>query len=141
MKGKRYFDTMRFWFDFDTPMPKKMERFWEEFSRPFIDSFETESEIVITAELPGIKKEDVKLKVDENGLSIKVEEKSRREEEKKEGGFHYRKYSARFKGYGEYIPFSTQADAEKAKATFKNGVLEVRIPKTAKPKGRELRVE
>ena len=141
MKGKRYFDPLRLWLDFDTPMPKKMERFWEEFSRPFIDSFETEEEIVITAELPGVKKEDVKLKVDENGLSIRVEEKSKHEEEKKEKGFHYRAYSARFKGYNEYTSFATPVDPAKAKATFKNGVLEVRIPKTSKAKGRQLRVD
>ncbi|MEM4255562.1 MAG: Hsp20/alpha crystallin family protein [Candidatus Norongarragalinales archaeon] len=141
MNVKRYFDPMRFWLDFDIPMPKRLERFWEDFSRPFIDSFETEDEIVITAELPGVKKEDVKLKVDENGLSIKVEEKSKHEEEKKGKGMHYRAYSARFKGYSEYISFSVPVDAAKAKATFKNGVLEVRIPKAAKAKGRELHVE
>lgn len=141
MKAKRYFDPFRFWFDFDTPMPKKMERFWEEFSRPFIDSFETEGEIVITAELPGVKKEDLKLKVDENGLSIKVEEKTKHQEERKEKGMHYRAYSARFKGYREYVSFSTPVDAAKAKATFKNGVLEVRVPKLSKAKGRELQVD
>jgi len=140
-KGKRYLDPFRLWLDFDTPMPKRLERFWEDFSRPFIDSFETEEEIVITAELPGIKKEDVKLKVDENGLSLKVEEKNSKEDEKKEKGFQYKAYSARFRGYKEYISFATPVDAAKAKATFKNGVLEVRVPKTAKAKGRELRVE
>ncbi|HIH19874.1 TPA: Hsp20/alpha crystallin family protein [Candidatus Micrarchaeota archaeon] len=139
--GKRYFDPFRMWLDFDVPLPARMEKFWNEFSRPFVDSFETEEEIVVTAELPGIKKEDVKLRVDENGLSIKVEEKSRHHEEKKREGVQYKAYSARFKGYSEYISFSTAVDASKAKATFKNGVLEVRIPKIAKAKGRELRVE
>ncbi|MFH1056369.1 MAG: Hsp20/alpha crystallin family protein [Candidatus Micrarchaeota archaeon] len=139
--GKKYLDPTRFWFDFNIPLPRRMERFWEDFSRPFIDSFETEDEIVITAELPGVKKEDVKLKVDENGVSIKVEEKSKHEEEKKGKGSYYHSYSARFKGYSQYISFATPVDAEKAKATFKNGVLEVRIPKLAKAKGRELKVE
>jgi len=137
-----HFDPFGFWFDLDVPLNRRFERFWNEFSRPFIDSFETESEIVITAELPGVKKEDIKLKVDENGINIKVEERTKHEEEKKEKGAYYHSYSARFQGYDEYISFSTKADASKARATFKNGVLEVRIPKLHKAeKGRELRVE
>lgn len=139
--GKRYLDPMRFWLDFDRPMPKRMERFWDEFSRPFVDTFETDEEIVVTAELPGIKKENLKLKVDDNGLSIKVEEKSKHEEEKKQQGAYYKSYSARFRGYNEYVSFSSEVDASKAKATFKNGVLEVRVPKLSKSKGRDLHVE
>ena len=138
---KRYLDPAKNWFDFDAPFQRRMEKAWGEFSRPFVDSFETEGEIVVTAELPGVKKEDVKLKVDEKGLGIKVEEKQKREEEKKDKGYYYHSYSARFSGYNEYISFSTPVDASKAKATFKNGVLEVRIPKTAKARGKELRIE
>ena len=138
---KRYFDPSRNWLDFDLPLSKRMDRFWSEFSKPFVDSFETEDEVVVTAELPGIKKEDIKLRVEENGLTIKVEEKSKHEEEKKERNRHYHAYSARFQGYNEYVSFPRAVEAEKAKATFKNGVLEVRIPKTHKSGGRELKVE
>ena len=112
-----------------------------DFSRPFIDSFETEDEVVVTAELPGVKKENVTLKVDENGLSLKVEEKSGKETERKEHGINYREYSTRFTGHSEYVSFPAKVDASKAKATFKNGVLEVRVPKLHKSTGgRELKI-
>lgn len=142
-KARRYFDPFRSWFDFDAPMPERQGRFWSSFSRPFVDSFETDDEIVITAELPGVKKEDLKLKVDEKGVSIKVEEKSKRVESKEseKEGYSYKAYSERFHGYNEYVGFTSQADPTKAKATFKNGVLEVRIPKTGSAKGRELKVD
>jgi len=74
-------------------------------------------------------------------LGLKVEEKQKREEEKKDKNYSYRSYSARFSGYSEYFSFSAPVDAAKAKATFKNGILEVRVPKLAKAKGRELRIE
>ncbi len=109
---------------------------------PFIDVFETKNEVVVTAELPGVKKEDLKVNVSDKGIRITVREKEKKETEKKEeGGYRY-EYSSRFEGLDEYQSFPSAVDAVRAKATFKNGVLEVRIPKREKTvEGKEVKIE
>lgn len=109
---------------------------------PFIDLFETKNEVVAVAELPGVKKEDLKVNVSDNGMRITVKEKEKKEEEKKEKGYYHYKYSARFRGLDQYQSFPCAVNAEKATATFKNGVLEVRVPKREKTsEGRQVKIE
>ncbi len=113
----------------DNLMFRKLVR--EEFNEPHIDFFETPKEAVVTAELPGVKKEDVTVKVAENGLTLTVHQKEKHEHETRQKGNYEYSYSSRFQGYSRYIPFSSKVLANKAKATYKNGVLEVRAPKAA----------
>ena len=96
-------------------------------SEPIIDVFQTKDEVVATIELPGIKKENISLKVSPSSLLVQVRQGHR--EEKREPG-HY-EYSARFAGHSESVPLPARVDSTKAKATYKNGVLEVRVPKEA----------
>lgn len=96
-------------------------------SAPVIDVFQTKDEVVATIELPGVKKENIALKVSANALLLQVRQGHR--EEKHEPG-HY-EYSARFEGHSESVSLPARVDSTKAKATYKNGVLEVRVPKQA----------
>ncbi len=121
--------------------PGTFRRFEKMMAEPFVDSFETDKEVVATAELPGVKKSDLTLRVTETGLSIKVEHREKQEHERKiHGGVEYSS-SSRFEGFSRYVSFSSPVDAAKAKASYKNGVLEVRVPKIAQAKGRELKIE
>jgi HSP20 family protein len=85
---------------------------------------ERNGNLEVTAELPGMNKEDVKVEYADDGIVIQGEK--RRETESDEGGMHR---SERMYGrFYRHIPLPDGADADKAKAEFKNGVLQVQIP-------------
>ncbi len=92
---------------------------------PRVDVYEKDNNIVIEAEIPGAKKEDIEVKIKDNAVVIKGEVK--KEEEKKEENY-YRK--ERFYGtFERVIPLPTEVKAEEAKAEFKDGILRLTIPK------------
>lgn len=91
---------------------------------PSVDIYEKDDEMVVHAELPGIKKDDISLSLKDNVLSIKGKRES--EEEIDEDGY-YRK-ERRFGSFQRSIPLTESIDPEKVNASFKDGVLEVRVP-------------
>lgn len=106
---------------------------------PRVDISETDAEITIKAEIPEVKKEDVKVSVDDGVLTMQGERKQEKEEKGKK--FHR---VERF--YGTFVRSFTlpdNVDASKIKATFKDGMLNLQIPKTgeAKQKAIEVKVE
>jgi HSP20 family protein len=91
---------------------------------PAIEVRERNNNLEIAAELPGLTKEDVKVECTDEGLVIQGEKK--REVETEEGGFHRTERS-----YGHFyrlIPLPEGVEADKAKADFKDGVLNIRVP-------------
>ena len=91
---------------------------------PPVEVRESEGNLVISAELPGLNKEDVKVEVNEDALVIQGERKREWEEER--GGVHRSE-----RAYGSFyreIPLPEGAKADQAKAQFNNGVLEVQVP-------------
>ncbi|MFQ6051698.1 MAG: Hsp20/alpha crystallin family protein [Candidatus Hydrothermarchaeota archaeon] len=105
--------------------------------QPFTDIIETDKEIVVSAEIPGVAKEDININVTEDSIEISAETK-REEKEEREG------YIRRERSYGKYyrsysLPSSVNPD--EAKATYKNGVLEIRLPKTEVKKGKTIKIE
>ena len=105
---------------------------------PLADITEDEKEYLIQAELPEIKKEDVKVTVENGVLTISGERKFEKEEKNK-------KYHRVERGYGTFMRSFTlpdDADANKIKAEFKNGLLKMHLPKSehAKPKQIEVNV-
>jgi HSP20 family protein len=104
---------------------------------PALDVFEEKDELVVKAELPGMEKDNVEVNLTDHTLTIKGEKK--KEEEVKE-----EKYYRSERSYGSFVrtlqlPADVQAD--KVKASFKNGVLEVRLPKTEEAKAKEIKVK
>ena len=95
------------------------------YREPSIDIVETDKEIIATAEMPGLNKEDIKINITENRLEISAEMK--REEERTERGYTYRE--RRRGAYYRSIVLPTPVDSENSKATYNNGVLEIRMPK------------
>src|SRR3989441_11502162 len=105
---------------------------------PLADITEDEKEYLIKAELPELKREDVKVTVENGVLTISGERKFEKEEKKK-------KYHRVERGYGSFVrSFSLPdgADANKVKAEFKNGRLTIHLAKneSAKPKQIEVNV-
>jgi HSP20 family protein len=105
---------------------------------PLVDITEDEKEYLIKAELPEMKKEDVRLTVENDVLAISGERKF----EKEEKG---RKYHRVERAYGSFVrSFSLPEDADGSKVTagFNDGMLQVHLPKSvkAKPKAIEIKV-
>lgn len=105
---------------------------------PLVDISEDDEEYLIKAELPEVKKEDIKLTVDEDVLTITGERKYEKEEKGK-------KYHRVERAYGSFMRSFTlpeDADASKVSADCKDGLLKVHLPKSekAKPKSIEVKV-
>ncbi|GAK50925.1 heat shock protein Hsp20 [Candidatus Moduliflexus flocculans] len=127
-----------------THIQQEMNRFFDEFFGenrrgladgvwlPAVDVSESHDEFVVRAELPGMSHEDIEINVQENVLTLKGEKKQEKKEEQE--NFHRleRSYGAFTRSFT--LPANVKADD--IKANFKNGVLEVAIPKAeeAKPK-------
>lgn len=92
---------------------------------PYMDMRDTGDEIVFTFEMPGVKKEDIDLSLTETML--RIDAKREEEVEESKGAYLYRERT--YRGYHRTIPLPAEVDADRAEATFRNGVLDVRLPK------------
>lgn len=104
---------------------------------PAVDIQETETEYLLKAELPEVKKEDVKVTVENGVLTIQGERKQEKEEKGKK--FHRIERS-----YGTFLrTFTVPLDSEdnKVAADFKDGILRVHLPKTEKPRPKAIEVK
>jgi len=109
------------------------ESLWE----PVVDIAENNGNIEVKAEIPGLKKEDIRVSVQNNVLSISGERN--RENEKKD-----RTYYVIERSYGKFvrtIALPADVDADKIKASYKDGVLTVILPKPESIKPKEINVE
>ena len=105
---------------------------------PAVDIQETDKEYLIKAELPEVKKEDVKVEVVDGVLTIGGE----RTQEKQEKGKKFHKVERLYGTFVRQFALPTEVDAAKVQAEYKDGMLNVHLPKTAaaKPKTVEVRV-
>jgi HSP20 family protein len=95
---------------------------------PSIDVKESEKDISVTAELPGIDDKDIDVSLTRDSLTLKGEKK----EEKEEKGKDFYRMERSFGTFTRTIPLPSEIDTDKVKAEFKKGVLTVTLPKTAK---------
>lgn len=104
---------------------------------PKVDVVERDDEVVVVAELPGVDKKDLDVSVTENSVTIKG---TTRHEEKEEKGDYYRCEITRG-AYARSVSLPAYIDADKAKASFKDGVLELTLPKVEKSKRRSIEIK
>lgn len=103
---------------------------------PAVDIKLAEGKLIVTADLPGLKKEDVKIEVTGDALVIEGERK-REEKEEKEG---YKKYERTYGRFCRTIPLPEGAKIETAKAELNEGVLTITVP-VPEVKARQLPIE
>ncbi|BAU23945.1 heat shock protein Hsp20 [Caldimicrobium thiodismutans] len=132
-------------------LKKEMDRLWQEFFgksylperweviewAPAVDVSETDDEVIVKADLPGVKPEEIEINLVDNVLTIKGEKK-REAEEKKENYYRVERY------YGSFmraIQLPSEVDVEKVKAQYKDGVLKVTLPKKPEAKKKLIKVE
>jgi HSP20 family protein len=97
---------------------------------------ETEDEIRVRAELPGVEEKDIHVTIDEELLTIRGEHREQKETKKR--NYHVSEMS--YGGYSRTIPLPAEVDAEKVKAKFKRGVLTLNLPKTEQARARRRRI-
>ena len=103
---------------------------------PNVDIKETENEIVLAADVPGVSEKDLNIKIEDGTLTLSGERKF--EEEKKGEGYHRIE-----RGYGSFVRCFTvpdSVDADKVKANYTSGVLTVTLPKKEVAKPRSIKV-
>jgi len=95
---------------------------------PHIDVSETDKEIKVSAELPGMDDKDIDVSLTRETLTIKGEKKQETEDKGKD----YYKMERSYGAFTRSIPLPVEVDTDKVQATFKKGVLEITLPKSAK---------
>jgi HSP20 family protein len=104
---------------------------------PVVDIYDKGGEVVIHAELPGMKKEDIDIRVENNVLTIRGK-KERKEEVKEDGYFRSeRAYGA----FSRSFSLPTSVDVKKIAAEYKDGVLTLSLPKADEAKPRQIEVK
>ena len=104
---------------------------------PAIDVAEEKDSIVVRAEVPGCKAEDIDISVYGNKLTISGEKKL--DEEKKEKGYYH--VESTYGSFRRELTLTTDVDEEKINAVCKDGVLSVTVPKAAKAKSIKVKVK
>ena len=99
---------------------------------PAVDIEETDTDFIVKADLPDVKKEEIRVNVQEGVLAIEGE----RKQEKEEKGRRFHKIEREYGRFVRRFALPTEVDAEKVRAEFKDGVLSIVVPKApaAKPK-------
>lgn len=128
-------------------MERTMQRLFDEpFRLPFVtedmgwmpavEVSETDSSIQVTAELPGVAKEDVSVDLDDNVLTIRGEKKEEKKVEQAEQYLVERYYGS----FQRSFTLPAPVDPEKVRAEFNNGVLTVKLEKNGRARGRRIEI-
>lgn len=104
---------------------------------PLVDVAEDDREFIVKAELPGLKKEDVKVTVENGYLRISGERKM----EKEEKGKRYHRIERAYGSFERAFLLPDDAKTDKMTADFEGGLLKVHIPKEAKPAAKAIEIK
>ncbi len=105
--------------------------------QPAVDLEETKDELVISAELPGIKKDDVKISIVDNKVVLSGEVSEEKDVQEKN---YYLKERVRGK-FSRDFTLPTSVDSAKAEAKFKDGILKLKLPKAEEARPKEIPIE
>ena len=128
----RELEEMRWWFDEDIARPF-MRGVWERIPEeekswaPSIDTFEMDDSYVVKVELPGMKLEDIDVSVSDDALTVKGQKKP-------ESGVKDEDYYRSEIAYGSFsrtITLPSTADTKNIEASYEDGMLRIRLPRTA----------
>jgi len=103
--------------------------------KPVCDLCETESSYMASVELPGVDKKDIQLDISDDQIIVKVEKKA----ENKEDNSH--EYHATHQSFFRKIAMPKHVDSANAKASYKDGMLKVEVPKKQKEQSKRISIE
>ena len=137
----RPFDWRPFWGPlFGREGRSLLEDVWGRGARgpvPSVDITEDDGNYVVTAELPGVKREDVNVELEEDVLTIRGEKRSEREEK----GERSRRVERSYGSFVRCFALPADADAERIEASFRDGVLQLVIPRTGERKAQPVAIK
>lgn len=107
------------------------------YETPKVDVYETDDSYVLKADLPGLKKEDIKIDVHDNTLTFKGEKKVEKKTEKD----NYVRVERSYGSFKRSFTLSDNVDSENIKAGYKDGVLEITLVKKEEAKPKEINIE
>lgn len=103
---------------------------------PSLDVSETKNNYIVNAEIPGIDPKEVEISLNDNILTIKGEKKQEKEEENE----NYHVIERSYGSFTRSLRLPGQIQGDKVKATYKNGILKITLPKTEEAKKKEIKV-
>ena len=103
---------------------------------PPVDIYETDDALVLTAELPGVSKDDVSIEIHNNTLTLRGERKHDAEVKEE----HYHRVERAYGTFQRAFVLPTLVDQEKVQATYHDGILELRLPKVEAAKPRRIAI-
>lgn len=104
---------------------------------PVVELVEGEGEYVLSAELPGISKDDIDVSVDDHVLTLKGEKRSEKAEDQGKTHILERRYGS----FERSFTLPRNVDAKKITASFKDGIMEVRLPKGEGSKAKHIKIQ
>ena len=125
----------RLWENFfgERPLPKIWEREWA----PSLEMSETKDNFVVKAEVPGIDVKDIGISLTGDVLTIKGEK--RQEKEEKEEDYHLVERS--YGSFSRSVRLPAEVESDRIKASYKNGILNITLPKSEKVKAKEVKIK
>ena len=103
---------------------------------PAAEVAESDGEVTVKIEVPGVEKDQIQLTVSDDVLTVRGETRKQSEEKKK----NYYREEIRYGAFQRTVPLPVEVDGAKASAELKNGVLKVTLPKSKQPKAHEVKV-
>lgn len=113
------------------------EAFGSSYWTPAVDIAEHDNEYIVKMELPGVSKDDVKISLESNTLTIKGEKKQEKEEKSK--NFH--RVERSYGSFQRSFTLPTSVKSDKIDAIFNDGVLSITVPKVEEAKPKEIEVK
>jgi HSP20 family protein len=104
---------------------------------PAVDIYETNDSLVLKAELPGLTKEDIAVEVKDSTLTLKGEKKFEREVKEE----NYHRVERSYGSFQRAFTLPGTVEQDKVKAKFKDGILEITLPKVEEAKPKQIKVE
>jgi len=103
---------------------------------PAVDIFETENEIMVRAELPGIERKDIVLNLDNNVLTLKGERKFEKETRQE----NYHRIERSYGAFSRAFSIPAMVDEDKIRADYKDGILTIALPKKEQVKPKQIKI-
>ena len=103
---------------------------------PAVDIYETDSEIMVQAELPGIDRKDIALQLENNVLTLKGD----RRFEKETNHENYHRIERSYGGFSRAFTIPTIVDEDKIRADYRDGILKIALPKKEQVKAKQIKI-